>query len=134
MRDNTELMHEASVVANIVDAVIEELKKYDVKKVNSVTLKIGDLTQLGTEQMEFAYEILSSGNILEGSKLIIEAEPVVLKCSKCGYQGPAKTLDTGEYSGHQVPILSCPDCGGEVEIIEGQSCCVKCMDIETGDE
>ena len=77
-------MHEASVVANIVDAVLEELKKYDVKKVNSVTLRIGDLTQLGTEQMQFAYEILTEGNILKGSELIIEAEPVVLKCRKCG--------------------------------------------------
>ena len=72
-------MHEASVVANIVDAVLEELKKYDVKKVNSVTLRIGDLTQLGTEQMKFAYEILSEGNILSGSELIIENEPVILK-------------------------------------------------------
>lgn len=127
-------MHEASVVANIVDAVLEELKKYDVKKVNSVTLKIGDLTQLGVEQMEFAYEILSQGNILSGSKLIIEAEPVVLKCKKCGYEGRAKTIDSGDYAGHQVSILSCPECGSEVDILEGQSCCVKCMDIETGDE
>lgn len=127
-------MHEASVVANIVDAVLEELKKYDVKKVNSVTLRIGDLTQLGTEQMEFAYEILSEGNILSGSKLIIEAEPVVLKCGGCGYEGPAKTMTQDGYSTHEIPILSCPECGGPVEVIGGQSCCVKCMDIETGDE
>ena len=78
-------MHEASVVANIVDAVLEELKKYDVKKVNSVTLRIGDLTQLGAEQMKFAYEILSEGNILSGSELIIENEPVILKCKKFIY-------------------------------------------------
>ena len=127
-------MHEASVVANIVDAVLEELKKYDVKKVNSVTLKIGDLTQLGTEQMKFAYEILSEGNILSGSELIIESEPVVLKCKKCGFEGPAKTLEGGDYSGHSVPVLCCPECNGPVDILEGQSCCVKCMDIETGDE
>ncbi|MCQ2079058.1 MAG: hydrogenase/urease maturation nickel metallochaperone HypA [archaeon] len=127
-------MHEASVVANIVDAVLEELKKYDVRKVNSVTLRIGDLTQLGEEQMKFAYEILSEGNLLSGSELIIEPEPVVLRCHKCGYEGRARTLDSGDYAGHQVPVLSCPECGGEVEVIEGQSCCVKCMDIETGDE
>ncbi len=127
-------MHEASVVANIVDAVLEELKKYDVKKVNSVTLKIGELTQLGADQMEFAYEILSEGNILRGSKLIIESEPIVLECRNCSYKGPAKTMNQGDYSGHEVPVLACPECGGPVDIIEGQSCCVKCMDIETGDE
>ena len=127
-------MHEASVVANIVDAVLEELKKYDVKKVNSVTLRIGDLTQLGAEQMKFAYEILSEGNILSGSELIIESEPVVLKCKKCGFEGPAKTLEGGDYSGHSVLVLCCPECNGPVDILEGQSCCVKSMDIETGDE
>lgn len=127
-------MHEASVVANIVDAVLEELKKYDVEKVHSVTLRIGDLTQLGTEQMEFAYEILTEDNILKGSKLIIKPEPVVLRCKKCGFEGPAKTLDEGDYSGHEVPILSCPECGGPVEVIEGESCCVESMDIETGDD
>lgn len=47
------------MVANIVDAVLEELKKYDVTKVNAVTIVVGDLTQLGIEQMEFAYEVLS---------------------------------------------------------------------------
>lgn len=127
-------MHEASAVASIVDAVLDELKKYNVEKVHSVTLVIGDLTQLGTEQMEFAYEILTEDNILKGSKLIIEPEPVELRCKKCGYEGPAKTLDEGDYSGHGIPILSCPECGGPVDVVKGEACRVKCMDIETGDD
>ena len=45
-----------------------------------------------------------------------------------------KTLEGGDYSGHSVPVLCCPECNGPVDILEGQSCCVKCMDIETGDE
>ena len=50
-------MHEVSVVTSLVDAVIAELGKYKVEKVNSVTAVIGDLTNLGEEQMAFAYEI-----------------------------------------------------------------------------
>ena len=37
-------MHEVSVVTSLVDAVIAELGKYRVEKVNSVTAVIGDLT------------------------------------------------------------------------------------------
>lgn len=127
-------MHEASVVANIVDAVLEELKNYEVRKVHSVTLIIGELTQLGTEQMEFAYEILTENNLLRGSKLIIEPESVVLRCDSCGYEGPADRLDNGDYSGQEIPVLCCPRCGGSVEVLKGEACRVKCMDIETGDE
>lgn len=128
-------MHEASVVANIVDAVLEELKKYDVTKVNAVTLLVGDLTMLGYEQMEFAYSVLSEGTILEGSELKIEPEHIVLKCGKCGYEGPAKTIDFGEDSGeHNIPVLSCPECGGPVTVTEGEACRVKNMDVELREE
>ena len=50
-------MHEVSVVTSLVDAVIAELGKYKVEKVNSVTAVIGDLINSGEEQMAFAYEI-----------------------------------------------------------------------------
>ena len=41
-------MHEVSVVTGIVDAVIDELSKYNIERVNSVTVCIGDLTNLGS--------------------------------------------------------------------------------------
>ncbi len=44
-------MHEVSVVSSLVNAVIDELAKYKVTKVHSVTAVIGDLTNLGEEQM-----------------------------------------------------------------------------------
>lgn len=127
-------MHEATVIANVVDAVLEELKKYDVKSVHAVTLTVGDLTQLGTEQMEFAYEVITKGTILDGSVLVIEPEHITLSCKQCGYEGPANTIDFGDSTEHNIPVLSCPRCGGPVEILKGQACCVKNMDIDCGDE
>ena len=127
-------MHEATVVANIVDAVLAELKKYDVKQVHTVTLTIGDLTQLGTEQMEFAYEVLTKDTVLEGSRLAIEPEHIVLSCAACGYEGPAKTIDFGDSTEHNIPVLSCPKCGGQVKVVAGNACAVKNIDIETGED
>lgn len=121
-------MHEVSVVSDLVSAILEELRKYNVVRVHNVTLIIGRMTNLGAEQMEFAYEIVTRDTILEGSSLIIEEEEVTIRCDRCGYDGPAKNFSMG--TDHSVPILSCPDCGGAVTITAGQSCCVKNMDIE----
>jgi len=124
------LMHEVSIVSTLVDAVIKELGKYRVTKVNSITVIIGDLTNLGEEQMSFAYEIVTRGTILEGSEFIIEHEPIELRCKSCGFEGPAKILKDPDFDTHSIPVLACPECGGPVDVIKGQSCVVKCMDIE----
>lgn len=123
-------MHEVSVVTSLVDAVIQELSKYDLEKVNSVTILVGDLTNLGEEQMTFAYGIVTRGTILEGSELVIERVPVEVECASCGYSGPVKMLSDPDYETHSVPILSCPDCGGDIRVVKGMECTVKCMDIE----
>jgi hydrogenase nickel incorporation protein HypA/HybF len=127
-------MHEVSVVATLVDAVIKELSKYKVTKVNSVTVVIGEMTNLGKEQMTFAYEIVTRGTILEGSEFIIEPEPIEVQCNNCGYIGPVKVISDPDFDSHSVPVLACPECGGSIKVIKGQSCVVRCMDIEEEEE
>lgn len=127
---DTPLMHEVSVVSSLVDAVLRELEKYRVIKVNSVTVIIGDLTNLGEEQMRFAYEIVTRDTILEGSEFIVEHEPIELSCDSCGYTGPARILSDPDFEMHSIPILACPQCNGHVHVTKGQTCAVKCMDIE----
>ena len=123
-------MHEASVMADIVDAVLAELEKYKVTKVNDVTILVGDLTQLGEEQLQFAWEVLTDSNVLKGSTLTIEHEPVMLRCLSCGYEGPARSVDFGDGMSHAIPLLSCPDCGGKVEVTGGSACRIVSFDIE----
>ena len=123
-------MHEVSVVTSLVDAVIRELDRYDVVKVNSINVLIGDLTNLGEEQLKFAYEIVTRGTILEGSEMIIEHERIELHCDSCGFDGPAKVISDPDFDTHSIPILACPKCGGPVIVTSGQSCTVTSMDIE----
>lgn len=123
-------MHEVSIITSLVDAIIERLKDYDVKKVNSVTITIGDLTNLGEEQMKFAYDVVTRDTILRHSELIIEHKPIELKCDSCGFMGPAKILIDPDYDMHAVPILACPKCNGSVVVTKGQECAVKYIDIE----
>ncbi len=123
-------MHEVSVISGIVKAVLEELEKYEVANVSSVDLLIGEMTLLGEEQLTFAYEIVTRDTLLEGSKLNIEHEPISVSCKVCDYEGPIKMLESGDYTSHKIPVMSCPECGGHVLVTKGQSCCVTSVDIE----
>lgn len=117
-------MHEVSIISDLVFAVLKELKKYELVKVEEVTLVIGEMTNLGEEQMEFAYEIVTKGTELEGSKLIIEYEKIMVKCLECDYEGGVRMLKN-DYGEHDIPVISCPKCNGRVKIIAGQACMVK---------
>lgn len=124
-------VHEVSVTSDLVRAILDELQKYKVVSVHAVTLTIGRLTNLGGEQMQFAYEVVTRDTILEGSDLIIEDEEVELECMSCDYKGPARNLTFGEYTDeHFIPVLACPVCGGAVRVTKGKTCCVKNIDIE----
>ncbi|MDR3075165.1 MAG: hydrogenase maturation nickel metallochaperone HypA [Candidatus Methanoplasma sp.] len=127
------MMHEVSIMADLMAAIKKELERYDVISVKEVTLTLGRLTNLGCEQMEFAYEIMSRDSILDGSKLVIEEEDVRVRCEDCGYEGPAGNLSIDEDVHCQIPILSCPVCGAAVKVIAGKTCCVKSIEIEEAD-
>ncbi|MCL1904652.1 MAG: hydrogenase maturation nickel metallochaperone HypA [Methanomassiliicoccaceae archaeon] len=121
-------MHEVSVMSDIIKAALDELSKHDVLGVEELVILIGDLTSLGEEQMTFAFEVMSKDTLLSGAKLVIEHEPIRLKCKECGFDGPAEILRNEGYD-HSVPVLSCPECGGPVNIVNGMECCIRSIKI-----
>jgi hydrogenase nickel incorporation protein HypA/HybF len=117
-------MHEFSVTSQIVQSVLTEAEKHKAKKVTEVYLVIGKLTFLGLEQVRFAYEALTKGTILEGSRLIIEEQEGTVKCNHCDYEGGFKYEDDPMYH-VPVPTLKCPHCGNVVSIVAGKECTIK---------
>ena len=121
-------MHEVSVMADIIKAVLDELSKHDVACVEEVVIVIGDLTNLGEEQLLFAFEVMTKDTLLSGARLVTEHEPIRLKCEACGFDGPADVLKNEGYD-HSIPVLSCPECKGPVKVTEGMACCVRSIKI-----
>lgn len=121
-------MHEVSVMASIIEQVLDELRKHEIERVEEVELVVGELTFLGHEQLSFAYEIMSRGTPLEGSDLKIETEDLVVECDKCGYRGRARYLEEDDYH-LSVPVLHCPTCGDRVRVIEGRRCGVTSIRV-----
>ena len=124
-------VHEVSVVSDIIKAALDELSRHDVISVEELVIVIGDLTNLGDEQMGFAFGIMTKDTILEGSKLVIEHEPIRLRCAACGFDGPAEVIKNEGYD-HSVPVLSCPVCRGPAEIAEGMACRIRSLKIKEG--
>jgi len=117
-------VHEFSVTSQIVQSVLEEAENRKAKKVTEVHLVIGNLTFLGLEQVRFAFEALTKGTIMDGSKLIIDEQEGAVKCNHCGYEGGFKYEDDPMYH-VSVPTLKCPQCGSVVNIVAGKECTIK---------
>ena len=118
-------------MSDIINAVLDELKGHNVHEVEEVIIVIGDMTNLGGDQMAFAFEVMTKDTILSGAKLTIDHEPVRLLCEECDYDGEAEILRNEGYD-HSIPILSCPICNGAVKVTEGMACRIRSIRIKEG--
>ena len=102
-------MHEISIAQDIVDLVKENLPKEEVVNVTKVRIKIGELSAVVTESLEFCFDVISKNTPLSGAKLEIEEIPIIAKCNDC----------SNEFSVDNFCFI-CPKCNsGEVEILQG---------------
>jgi hydrogenase nickel incorporation protein HypA/HybF len=112
------------MTTQIVESVLGEAKKHEARKVTEVHLTIGKLTFLGTEQVRFAYSVLTEDTIMKGSKLIIKEKDGVIECKSCGYRGALEFKDDLMYH-IPTPIFRCPECGEAVKVVEGRECKIE---------
>lgn len=124
-------MHEFSTMQEIVNAILDEAKKHNASEISKVILEIGELTFLGEEQLKFAFDILKEGTIMENADIVIKKVRAKIKC-RCGYEGNVKYGLKEEF--HIIfPILKCPLCGEDVEIVRGRECFIKSVEMEIPD-
>ena len=103
-------MHEIAIVESIIDIVSTEMKKHNMTKVETIKLRIGEMSHVMPDALFFSFDISSKGTPLEGAKLIIETVPTKGRCKGCGTEFTIK--DTFDI---------CPNCGGiSFEIISGK--------------
>ena len=125
-------MHEYSIVAGIVKAAISSLKNYEIENVDTVFLEVGELTFLNPIQLEFCFKALTENNILSGAKLEIIQKKARIKCNSCEYEGSLK--DRPEEDHFRIPVLSCPECEGEIKLLSGRECTIKNIKMNLKDE
>ena len=81
-------MHEVSIIQNVIKIVIDKATENKFTKVNKVSLKIGELSGVMSESLNFAFKSCIMDTMLEGSTLEIEKVKAVAECVDCMQEFP----------------------------------------------
>lgn len=123
------LMHEYSVMSQIVELILAEAMRRDAEKVSHVAIEIGEFTFLGEEQLKFAFEVLTKDTIAQDAKVDITTTKGTVECG-CGYSGAPEQPDELHTL---APILKCPKCGKIAAVKDGVGCTVRDISLVVPD-
>lgn len=105
-------MHELSIATSLVEVAREEAARRDARAVRAVYLKLGALSGVVREALEFAFDVATEGTVLEGAALEIEEVGARVFCPACEEEKelmrPAAAFRA-----------ACPTCGAPAPEIRG---------------
>jgi hydrogenase nickel incorporation protein HypA/HybF len=81
-------MHEVSIIENVIKIVTDKAIENKFTKVNKVSLKIGELSGVMPQSLNFAFKSCIIGSLLEGSTLEIEKVNAIAECNDCKQEFP----------------------------------------------
>lgn len=76
-------MHEVSLMASIVDLVVEERRKQVFSRVRTIRLRVGALGHAEPDALRFCFDAVTRGTIADGAALEIEIVPGAGWCAGC---------------------------------------------------
>jgi hydrogenase nickel incorporation protein HypA/HybF len=76
-------MHEISVMQGTLDAALQAARDAEATQIHCVRMRVGDMTGVVPEALQFAFEALSKGTMAEGAHLKVERVPATCWCANC---------------------------------------------------
>jgi hydrogenase nickel incorporation protein HypA/HybF len=98
-------MHEAAICEALLGQLTTLAARRDWPRLQEVRLRVGLLSGVAPEALEFAFSALAAGTVAEGSALVFETEPARFACITCG------EID------HDRLEFVCPRCGGPLRLL-----------------
>ena len=92
-------MHELAIAESIV-AIAE--RHAPGRRVTRVEVAVGHLRQVVPAALEFAFELVAQGSMLEGAELALEEVPAAGRCRTCGAEGELRWLGRRAHRGRGV--------------------------------
>ena len=78
-------MHELGIVFHIIDSIEEVGRQNKLRRVSTVTLELGEVSGVVHTYLEDCWHWAAArSQLLNGSRLAIEALPAVTLCEDCG--------------------------------------------------
>lgn len=81
-------MHEVSIIQSVIEIVTKQALDNKLTKINKVSLRIGELSGVMPESLEFAFNSCIKGTMLEESTLDIEIVSALGECNDCKLEFP----------------------------------------------
>jgi hydrogenase nickel incorporation protein HypA/HybF len=118
-------MHELSIAQSLVELAVEATENSGIKRVKALYMKLGVLSGVVKQALEFSFDVVIQGTPLEGAKLVIEDVPVKIFCPNCR---EARVLP------EPFP-MRCPQCGTKSgQVLEGREMELYALEGGEGDE
>lgn len=93
-------MHEVGIMQGAVLTAEQQARARGATRIHRLRLRIGQLSGVVPEALQFAFEAVSLGTMAEGGSLEIETVPATFWCSRCQFEFPCPEL-----------LPECPRCG-----------------------
>jgi len=77
-------MHEAGIAQRIIEIATEHLEQAGARAVTSITVKVGRLSSVMPESLDFAFKALAAGTAVANAALTIEQVGASGRCRSCG--------------------------------------------------
>lgn len=115
-------MHELKVTEQILAVALKHAAGRDVRHIVSIRLRVGELSDLEEEWLQRYFRYVAKGSIAADAQLLVEWEPVTLRCGGCGREYRFDMAGGG--------ARSCPGCGGEQsKMVRGRGYVVSDMEV-----
>lgn len=79
-------MHEVSLMESVADIAIARARAAGARRIHQLQLDVGEFSGVVIEALEFAFEVVAAGTILEGADLAIATVPARCFCETCRTQ------------------------------------------------
>ena len=114
-------MHEISIMESTLEIAINHAQAQKAKEIKAIVMKIGELSGVIPQALEFAFEVVRENSIASNATLKIETIPVCCHCESC----QEKFYPTGY-------IFECPNCHQfSNNILEGKEIELSSLEIIT---
>ncbi len=108
-------MHELSIAESVVEAVLERTGD---ARVTTVRLRVGRLSGVVPDALQFCFELVAAGTALEGAELEIEEPTGRAHCRNCNDDFNTNDL-----------ILLCRCGSADVEVVAGLELAVASVEV-----
>jgi len=113
-------MHEAGIAGNLIETAERHLQGVPHGPVRRLVVRLGELAGVNPEALDFAFECLSPGTLVEGARLEVERVPLTVACEACG--GTTPVVDY---------VFRCGACGADaVRVATGRELEFVSIDVD----